>query len=270
MATKVDTVSDWVLKFREKIERNPPGMKDRPALPHSEADSDCKRCGGWGWVQSRQFGGNWFICQCVTATREQFISAQHKPDYSRMGLQEDELGKTWSAMRPDISDGMKALGAVRPAYEQGWGMVFLWGTWGQGKTILGKILTATALRDHKSAAYANVSTVLDDIRLSFDADHQSTELLRRVEWWISRDVLFLDELDKVNGTSWAESTIFTLLDRRYARAIREEALTVIASNKSNEGLDGYLKSRLNDRRLGPVVYLNGADGRAVMPDGYHF
>lgn len=197
--------------------------------------------------------------------------ANFKPDLSRIGIDERELSLDWTAIKPNVSDGMKAVQAVKPAYERGYGMVFLWGSWGQAKTLIGKVLTATAYRDNKRAAYANMSSVLDDIRLAFDEqEHKTTELLRRIDWWINRDVLFLDELDKSNDTPWAQERIFQLLDQRYSRAIRQEALTVIASNRSNGELDGYLKSRLNDRRLGPVVYLNGADGRQVAPDDWRF
>lgn len=194
-------------------------------------------------------------------------TASFKPDLSRIGLHESELCLEWKGIKPNISDGTKARDAVRAAYKKGHGMVFLWGSYGQAKTLVGKILVATAHREGKRAAYANVSGVLDDIRLAFDEqEHKTTELLRRMEFWVSRDVLFLDELDKSNDTPWAQERMFQLLDQRYMRAIREEALTVIASNKSNDDLDGYLKSRLEDRRLGPVVYLNGQDGRKVMPD----
>jgi len=203
--------------------------------------------------------------------RARLLAEKNKPDYSRMGLREDELNMDWSLIKPGVSDGVLAMDAVRPAYMRGYGMIFLWGTWGQAKTLIGKILTSTALRDGKRAAYANMSSVLDDIRLAFDAqEHKTTELLRRIDWWVSRDVLFLDELDKSNDTPWAQERLFQLLDQRYMRAIREEALTVIASNKSEAALDGYLRSRLADRRLGPVVYLNGPDGRKVMPEGYRF
>jgi predicted AAA+ superfamily ATPase len=209
--------------------------------------------------------------------REQFArldrtaAESRKPDYSRIGIQADEVILDWSAIRSDVSDGIKARDAVREKYLCGFGMVFLSGTWGQGKTLVGKILTATAIREGKRAAYANVSSVLDDIRLAFDEpEHKTTELLRRMDFWISRDVLFLDEVDKSNDTPWAQERIFQLLDQRYQRAIREEALTVLASNSSDGALDGYLKSRLHDRRLGPVVYLNGQDGRQVMPEGYKF
>lgn len=198
-------------------------------------------------------------------------AANYRPDYFRIGITEAESSLTWEAVKPNVSDGMKALQAVKPAYERGYGMVFLWGTYGQAKTLIGKILTATAFRDGKRAVYANVSSVLDDIRRAFDErEHKTTELLRRMDYWIERDVLFLDELDKSNNTEWAQERMFQLLDQRYMRAIREQSLTVIASNKSDDALDGYLKSRLQDRRVGPVVPLNGPDARKVMPEGYKF
>jgi DNA replication protein DnaC len=91
-----------------------------------------------------------------------------------------------------------------------------------------------------------------------------------MEWWNSRQILFLDELDKVNDTAWAQEQMFSLLDRRYQMAVREEALTIIASNSSTDALDGYLKSRLHDRRIGQVVHLDGKDGRQVVPDEWKF
>lgn len=261
------TLEKWA-QTQAKIASRVPGIPERPALPHSEADPACGACGGFGWRLSKTYG-TWWLCECTSETRSKRYAT--KPDYSRIGLKEDELSLDWSAIKPNISDGQKAVEAVRPAYIQGHGMVFLWGTYGQAKTLVGKVLTATAFRDGKRAAYANVSAVLDDIRLAFDEpEHKTTELLRRMEYWTSRDVLFLDELDKSNGTPWAQERIFQLLDQRYTRAIRREALTVLASNSSDGSLDGYLKSRLNDRRLGPVVYLNGSDGREVMPDQWRF
>jgi DNA replication protein DnaC len=194
-----------------------------------------------------------------------------KPDYARIGILESESSLTWEAVKPGLSDGMKAVHAVRPAYDKGFGIVFLYGAWGQAKTLVGKILAATALRDGKRTAYANMSSVLDDIRLAYDEkENKMTELMRRMDWWIERDVLFLDELDKCNSTEWAQERLFQLLDQRYQMAVREEALTVIASNSGIDKLDGYIKSRITDNRIGQVVYLNGKDGRQVVPKGWKF
>lgn len=256
--------------IREKIKNNPPGSPTRPRNPESDADPKCKTCGGFGWIQSVKYNNHWFVCSCTIAMREKYLNAVKPKTELHIGLREDELEMNWNLVKPDISDGVKAANAVRAAYERGWGMVFLWGTYGQAKTLVGKILTATAYRHGKRSSYANMSDVLDNIRLAFEDEHMGTELLRRMDWWIQRDVLFIDELDKVNATSWAHDRMFKLLDQRYTRAVREEALTVIASNRSDDELDGYLASRLQDNRLGPVVYLNGPDGRQFMQSGYKY
>ncbi len=207
----------------------------------------------------------------VFAESLQKEQANMKPDYERIGINEDEIHLTWSAIKPGISDGYKAVQIIKPAYERGHGMIFIWGTWGQAKTLMGKIVAATGLRDGKRAAYANMSNVLNDIRLAFDEkENKTTELLRKMDWWMERDILFLDELDKVNQTAWAEEQIFTLLDRRYQLAVREKALTVIASNTDADELNGYLKSRLYDRRISQIVHLSGKDGRQVVPDEWRF
>lgn len=259
------------LTLKEKIALRKPGIVERPAKSHSDADPKCKQCGGFGWEQAPQYDNHWFICHCVIESHNKFLKAlepQWKPEY--IGLTQDELSLTWDKVKPDISDGLKAVEAVKPAYEKGYGMIFLWGTYGQAKTLIGKILTATAYRDGKKSMYANMTSILDDIRLSFDSNNQSTELIRRVDWWTSRDVLFLDELDKTKQTDWAYERMFQLLDRCYTNAIRQQTLTVIASNSSDKELDGYLKSRLEDKRLGPVIHLNGQDGRKFMPEQYKF
>lgn len=193
----------------------------------------------------------------------------YQPDYDRIGILESDLSLIWSDIKKGYSDGDKAVGVVQEAFERGHGMIFMYGNYGQAKTLIGKILTVQAFKAGKRCAYANLAGVLDNVRLSFDEQElKTTELLRRMNWWMDRDVLFLDELDKVNNTPWASERIFQLLDARYMRAIREEALTVIVSNQSEGTLDGYIKSRLQDRRLGPILHLNGPDARQIMPNGW--
>jgi DNA replication protein DnaC len=195
--------------------------------------------------------------------------ARFKPDYKRMGLLESDMNLCWADVKEGYSDGFRAMQVVKEKFKSGHGLVYLYGTYGQAKSLIGKILTVAGFKAGKRAAYANISGVLDDIRLAFDErENKATELIRRMEWWQSRDILFIDELDKGNNTDWAQERIFQLLDGRYQRAIREEALTVIASNKKADELDGYIMSRLKDSRLGPVLELNGPDGRQVMPAGW--
>ncbi|MBK6646366.1 MAG: hypothetical protein IPG44_11585 [Anaerolineales bacterium] len=92
---------------------------------------------------------------------------------------------------------------------------------------------------------------MDDIRSAYDErENKMTKLVRRMEWWTSLDVLASDELDKVGQTDWAKERIFQLLNLLYQRAVRQEALTIIAANyHSSDELSGYLKSRIEDNRF---------------------
>lgn len=190
-------------------------------------------------------------------------------DPATIGLREDELALTWSDVRPGYSDGDQAVKVVREAFDRGHGLIFLWGNFGQGKTLIGKILVARAHAAGRRAAYSLFLEAIDDIRRAFDEpERKTTALLDKIDWWTGRDVLFLDEFDKSNDTAWVQERKFQIVDRCYQRAIREEALTVIASNQGDDAVDGYIRSRLSDRRIGPVLHLNGTDGRLMMPDGW--
>jgi DNA replication protein DnaC len=188
---------------------------------------------------------------------------------ANIGLHPDELSLDWSAINPGINDAHKAAKIIREAVTRGYGLIFLWGSWGQAKTLLGKILVARAHANHRRAMYSNFRDAMDDIMRAFDAqDAKTTALLDKIDWWTNRDVLVLDEFDKCNDTPWIQERKFQIVDRCYQRAIREEALTMIASNRGDDDVDGYIRSRLQDRRVGPVIYLNGQDGRRLMPDGW--
>lgn len=241
---------------------------------------DCPICGGMGYfrydvpVGHPKFGK---VEMCPTARRLAFSRSLEEDALDpRIGLRPDEvLNLHWDLVQEGLSDGHKARAAVQSAYRVGHGMCFLYGKSGQAKTLLLKIAVAIGLKEGKSAAYANMLSVLDDIRLAFDArENKQTELVRRMEWWQSLDILAIDELDKVNATDWALERIFQLIDVRYQRAVRGEALTVVAGNyNSTDELSDYLRSRIEDNRFaarGWVVYLDGVDGRKAVPVGWRY
>jgi DNA replication protein DnaC len=263
-------VQQYLQKMREKFDAGQ-SSQEYPAR-RQDANSSCQKCGGLGWTFFEKYH-RWCLCQCTEdrklAAQEKALSVAKRTALANIGLAEADLTLSWAAIKPGYSDGIKAVEAVRPAYERGYGMVFLWGTYGQAKTVIGKILVSLAYRSGKTAAYANFLEALDNIRQAFDAqENKTTELIRRMDWWTGRDVLFLDEFDKCNDTPWAVERKFQIVDRCYQRAIREEALTVIASNTADDELDGYIRSRLQDHRVGPVVHLHGPDGRQSMPQGW--
>lgn len=232
--------------------------------------SDCPICGGMGYVRyDKPLGHPLFGQMQVCPNRVKSLRAT----LGAGGLFPDEVQElTWDLVKSNVSDGHLAKAAVLQVYRRGFGMAFLYGANGQAKTLLLKIGVAVALREGKTAAYANLGDILDDLRQSFDSENSGRELSRRMHKWLSMDLLSIDELDKVNQTDWARSVIHKLLDQRYTQAVREEAITLVAANLDGgiESLDGYLASRLRDSRVGLVVELKGPDGRQVMPAGFRF
>jgi DNA replication protein DnaC len=249
------------------------------SIPNSTSNGDCSAdcpdCGGVGYfgydvpVGHPKFGKLERCQRAQTRAIERYLqSGDIDP---RIGLSVDELRHlSWDMVRKGVNQADRACEVTRKAYGSGHGLVFLYGGFGQGKSLILKIAAAMAVNQGKRAAYANLAGVLDDIRSAYDErENKMTELVRRMEWWTSLDVLAIDELDKVGQTDWAKERIFQLLDARYQRAVRQEALTVIAANhQSLDDLSGYLRSRIEDNRFaanGYVINLKGTDGRKSMP-----
>ncbi len=260
---------------------------DRSEIPPHPATSwsgdcspDCPLCGGVGYIRYEVPLGHPKFGKVERCPRAQALvvekSLQAGEIDPRVGLIADELRTlSWDLVKKGVNQADLACNITRRAYTAGYGVVFLHGGFGQGKSLVLKIATAMALKAGKCAAYANLAGVMDDIRLAYDErENKMTELVRRMDWWTSLDVLAIDELDKAGQTDWARERIFQLLDVRYQRAIRQEALTVIASNhESLDELSGYLKSRIEDNRFaanGYILHLKGADGRKSMPKNWKY
>ena len=240
----------------------------------------CPECGGIGYLRLDVPVGHPKFGKLERCPRAQTLAVEKSLQAGevdpRIGLTADELRDlSWNLVKRGVNQADRAGEITKRAYMSGYGMVFLHGGFGQGKSLVLKIAVATALYEGKRAAYANLAGVLDDIRIAYDErENKMTELVRRMEWWTSLDVLAIDELDKVGQTDWARERIFQLLDERYQRAIRQEALTVIASNHGSlDELSGYLKSRIEDNRFaanGYILHLKGTDGRKSMPKNWKY
>ncbi|MFZ5882462.1 MAG: AAA family ATPase [Chloroflexota bacterium] len=276
--TQLSTVAE-TLRQKQAAPGTPPVRPSSSTL--AACGAECPICGGVGYVRiapdanpgEPNFGK---LAACPNAQR---LELQEKLTHGvidpRLGMTRGELSLTWEVIKDGLSDGHKAREAVRRAFDLGHGMVFLYGASGQAKTLALKIAVATALREGLRAAYANMLTVLDDIRRAFDErENKQTELVRRMEWWIGLDILAIDELDKTNSTDWAKERMFQLIDARYQRAVRQEALTIIAANyDGTDELSPYLRSRIEDNRFmenGMVVRLDGPDGRKAVPSGWMY
>ena len=233
-----------------------------------DCEPDCPHCHGSGYIRQNlpvghpQFGK---IERCPNAKRRDLTNAVASGELDpRAGVTARDMQElNWNSIQKfnqAYGVGLK----IKDAYMAGAGLFLLYGRYGQGKSLILKVAAVSALADGRSAAYANMSAVLDDIRLAYDTNDQAmSELVRRMKWWNDLDVLCIDELDKTSETPWAKERLFRLLDERYARAVRAEALTVIAANYERlDELTGYLRSRMEDAIFGDnLIFMDGPDAR---------
>lgn len=230
-----------------------------PPRPVGNCIPNCDICGGIGYlredvpVHDPRFGK---LKRCPNALKMDIEARKSDP---RIGISAEDLrALSWDSIRPEsaIADYAEYLQELLMSRT---GFILLVGPPGQGKTLALRVIVSAAVGSGISAAYANMSEILDDLRRSFDTKNSGEELASRMEFWMQQEVLAVDEYDKANATPWAQERIHLLFDTRYVKALRGEGLTVVASNA--EPSDAYLVSRFQDSRVGRVIWLSGQDVR---------
>lgn len=146
------------------------------------------------------------------------------------------------------------------------GMVTLSGTYGTGKTFIGYCLTNEYIMRELPAKYVTASDMLASVRETF-GNNSGNAGEHLIQQYRKYKVLVIDEIDRINLTSWAQETLFRVIDGRYQE--RDRLVTVMISNSTPDQLGatdewGYLASRMKD---GDVIVLKNGDmrGRQITP-----
>lgn len=139
-------------------------------------------------------------------------------------------------------------------------LFYLWGGYGNGKTLILKALTNEFNGIGRMAMYTKFSQLLWWMRQVFGKNGDRESYLDRYGRIKQVPVLLVDELDKANLTDFALEFQFDFLDERYEAGLRGECFTVFASNSPPDELPGYLLSRIQDGRC-LVVENKGKDLR---------
>jgi len=221
-------------------------------------NSNCPECGGVGLVRLDVPVGHPDFGHLVPCTN---LDRKKLPHYTRSGLHKSELDLTWKDVwdLDNIKDGIQS---VKMALDLGYGLLFLHGTWGNGKSLLLKVATSLALANNQQASYVNMSDIvkaMQDSEFNPDGDNAKGDLT----YWVNCKVLAIDEFDKVRDTEYAVEKRFRLFDTRYVMATRMQNVTILASNTPPEEFTGEIHSRLNDGRA-KIIKLVGKDVRPAM------
>ena len=165
---------------------------------------------------------------------------------------------TWDdlLMYPSLE---RAVEQVQATLARGYGMVYVWGDVGIGKTMLLKATRSDPLA--RGVVLTDMLSILDNLRQAFDADNAQQELQRRQGQWIAYPTLLIDEFDRFKATEFAQERLYRVMDGRYDLAIGgENSVTVMCSNQPPTIYEPYLRSRIEDGRFS-VVHVSGPDLR---------
>lgn len=211
-------------------------------------DPDCPICSGSDYYRKdvpkdHPDFGKLFLCPQINRFKLPFAARFGIPEEEAMSLNWDYLKQFRSAIGIQ-----QAREAVHEVLRKGYGWVFIHGDFGIGKTLVLKIATALTLQAGNDAAYVRMAEILDHLRASFDDNSRESET-DRLSWWTDLPVLCIDEFDKVRKTDYGKERSFVLLDRRYEQAVRQDTVTIIASNQAPDSFDGYLYDRIRDGRF---------------------
>ena len=146
-----------------------------------------------------------------------------QPGNARSGISIKEASQLHWSSMDETSSIGTAVAEIQQALARGYGWVYVYGGFGTGKTQVLKIAVAEALRARKTAAYVRMAEILDHL----------------------------------------QERRFVLMDRRYEGALRQENVTIMASNSDPVNLPDYLYDRIRDGRF-RVVSVSGKSMRPGM------
>ena len=214
-------------------------------------DPECDICGGIGRVRI----GDGRLKFCPK------LSMWDRPGSNRYGISETEAEELyWDHIFPD-NNADRAVEIVKNIIEEGFGWIYIFGSYGLGKSEIIKTAIAETLRKKIDASYIRFAEILDHLRQGFnDQDLGENE---RLKWWSEIPVLAIDEFDRIRETEYSKERRFVLMNRRYQLALQKEGVTLIASNCNPSELPGYLYDRIRDGRF-HIVKLSGKSWRPGM------
>lgn len=163
------------------------------------------------------------------------------------GLQGKEfeirLGVKWNDhMRPIARAAFDAVTALSGETPHG-GFIVILGPNGCGKTHILQGAVNLALRNNVPAIWSKTEPLLQKFRDAISRD----DFDRVYNLVLNAKLLCLDELGRQNNTDWAGARLFDLIDDRHR--MKDDVLTIIASNLHLEDLPDYLQSRVLDTRV---------------------
>lgn len=210
-------------------------------------NSDCAICHGRGYIEHGALG----IELCPNDPRM----------FDGTGVMPEDRAVVAKLPRSKV---VTTIGnALRDLRKAGYGMLYLQGPCGIGKSVLSRAATVEAVQAFGLAYYTRQSELANYLRASFSTDFGQSELTWRMARVSGVTWLVIDEIGRVNATDFVRESMGEIIDARYRAALNERAMTVLISNSAPEEVfDAYLVDRIRDVK-NKVLVLEGESLRKV-------
>jgi len=241
-----------------------------PSAPRPEP---CPVCGGLGWVSTdvpvgHPRFGKLDPCAC--------LAAQHRRLLQELsGLTEDvrAVRLTDIVITRGTPGTRMMVEAARDFVERPRGILTIWGTHGNAKSLVLRAIVNEAIWRGLSAVYIRFFDLVEWMQEAYKERDNTGEygtFWRRFQRLVEVPVLAIDEFEKITETEARQSLRVNLFDHRYQRGLAGGGFgTVIAMNANPEYLDPAILSRMRDGRNtfgghGPILRNDDPDMRSKL------
>ena len=238
----------------------------------------CPECiygDGWVTLVSGDEGYNPFYpkareCKTCAAKRKK-ERRERLQEISRLTDEEKAFRTSDIYLKPERTGTTKMVEAVKRFIENPRGILTIYGTNGNGKSVALIAAVNELIDGGKSALYITALDLLMWIQESYNKDTSQKEgtVLDKVVMLKEIEILAIDEFGAIKASDWRTEILETIIDYRWRQGLDDKQGTLIATNEDPEQHESYrIRSRLMDARNSdmesPIVINEDSDVRPSM------
>lgn len=211
------------------------GTEAASQTPHSQ--TDCPKCGGTGWIWSRNEDGIPYCEECPCGIRKKII-LQNQLQFAEMPemykdctfanlrsnvYQSPDSKETFTQAAKAVKYWLENIGEMQ---KQGMGLYICSGVKGSGKTRLACSMANELIQKYQeSVKFTTSLRILEEIKSTWSSRDNATEskLIRDLTY---ADILIIDDFGADSGKDWINEKFYGIINGRYV----DKKITIFTSN----------------------------------------